>query len=318
MVDFSKANFKDESFQLYFAGGWNKEVDVFLQDHNLNRLGSQLGERPLFEDWMKAKMEGKGGHLFVDSGAWSAHSKGVELDIDEYISYVNDHDDYFYIFAQGDTIPGKFRQVKTYQEKMQAPEKSWENYLYMVERVKSTHKLLPIFHQGEEFKWLKNILSYTDDYGNHIPYIGLSPANDSGVPMKIEFLRQCFSIIKESDNPDVRTHAFGMTSLDVLEKFPLTSADSTSWIMCAANGGVYTSFGVITVSEKSDSPTHYRHLSIKEKKAIDDYIESYGYTTKEASEDYKVRMKLNILYLIEWMKNYTYKPYKSTGLLLNL
>lgn len=316
MVSFANANFVEESFQLYFAGGWNKDVDVFLQEHNLNRLGSQLGERPLFEDWMKAKANGCTGHLFVDSGAWSAHSKGREIDIDEYIKYVNDHDDYFYIFAQCDTIPGKFRQIKTYQEKMTAPKLSWDNYLYMVDRVKSPDKLLPIFHQGEDFVWLKNMLDYTDENGIHIPYIGLSPANDSGVPMKVEFLRRCFSMISSSDNPNVRTHAFGMTSLEVLEKFPLTSADSTSWIMCAANGGIYTPFGVVAISEKSSVPNHYKFLQPHEKEEVSKYLEKYGTTPEQASLDYKIRMKLNILYLIEWMKNYRYKPYKATATLL--
>lgn len=311
-------NFKDEPFQLYFAGGWNKEVDKFLQKHNLNRLGSQLGERPLFEEWMSAKKEGCTGHLFVDSGAWSAHSKGVELDIDEYINYVNSHDEYFYIFAQGDTIPGKFRQVKTYEDRMNAPEKSWQNYLYMVERVKSPEKLLPIFHQGEEFKWLQNMLDFTDSNGNHIPYIGLSPANDSGVPMKVEFLRRCFDVIEHSNNPNVRTHAFGMTSLDVLEKFPLTSADSTSWIMCAANGSIYTPFGTIPISAKSVSQGHYNTLGKVEQNVIKDYIENLGYTIEQVSEDYKARMQINILYLIDWMKNYTCKPYYATSSLFNL
>ena len=305
-------HFIDEKFQLYFAGGWNKEVDVYLQEHNLNRLGSQLGERPLFENWVEAKKNGHGGHLFVDSGAWTAHSRGVELDIDEYIQYVNDHDEYFYIFAQGDKIPGRFRQEKTYQDKVTAPELSWKNYLYMVDRVKSPFKLLPIFHQGEEFKWLQNILNYTDELGNHIPYIGLSPANDSGVPMKIEFLRRCFSIIKKSNNPNVRTHAFGMTSLDVLEKFPLTSADSTSWIMAAANGSIYTPYSTLPISSKSNVPGHYRTLMGKEKKAVDDYIEAQGFTAEQAGEDYKVRMKININYLIKWMQDYEYKPYTAT------
>ena len=136
--------------------------------------------------------------------------------------------------------------------------------------------------------------------------------------MKIQFLKRCFSIIQNSDNPNVKTHAFGMTSLDVLERFPLTSADSTSWIMCAANGGIYTPYGVISISNKSNGAGHYSTLSNIERKKIDEYIASLGFTAKDAGEDYKVRMKLNILYLIDWMNNYTYKSFRAVNGLLNI
>lgn len=316
MIDFSKHEFIDEPFTLYFAGGWNRDVDLFLQEHNLNRLGSQLNERQLFNYWIHAKTEGCTSHLFVDSGAWTAHSKGKNLDIDEYIQYVNINDEHFYIIAQGDTIPGKFRQIKSYEDRIKAPESSWQNYLYMLPKLDSPCKLLPIFHQGEDFKWLHNMLDFTDDFGNHIPYIGLSPANDSGVPMKIEFLKRCFDIIRESSHPNVRTHAFGMTSLDVLEMFPLTSADSTSWIMCAANGGVYTPYGVVAISAKAPlSLNHYNMMQRKEKEVLHSYFNKLGFTVEELQNDYKARMKSNILYLMKWMKNYSYKEYSITNTL---
>lgn len=310
--------FKNENFQLYFAGGWNTDVDLYLQEHNLNRLGSQLNERSLFNEWFKAKNEGKGGHLFVDSGAWTAHSQGVELDIDEYIGYINEYDDYFYIYAEADTIPGKFRQEKTYEERMAAPKISWDNYLYMVDKVASPFKLVPVFHMGEDFKWLKNMLEFKDSKGNHIPYIGLSPANDSFVTAKVEFFKQCFNVIQDSSNPRVRTHAFGMTSLDVLERFPFTSADSTTWLVIAANGGILTPYGIITISAKSGVKGHYLDLDKDTQKKIDKYIHKQGFAVEEAMHDYKVRMKLNINYLMDFMENYKYTPCGTSNGLFDL
>lgn len=38
----------------------------------------------------------------------------------------------------------------------------------MKDRIKSRDKLIPIFRQGEDFKWLKNMLEYTHEDGTHI------------------------------------------------------------------------------------------------------------------------------------------------------
>lgn len=42
-----------------------------------------------------------------------------------------------------------------------------------------------------------------------------------------------------------------MTQLDLLEQYPYTSADSTSWKLCAAMGSIYTPYGVIYVSDRN-------------------------------------------------------------------
>ena len=86
--------------------------------------------------------------------------------------------------------------------------------------------------------------------GKHIPYIGVSPANDRSTKEKNEWFEIVFRMIGQSSNPNVKTHAFGMTSLPVLERYPFTSADSTSWIMTGANGGIMTPNGTVVISEK--------------------------------------------------------------------
>lgn len=59
-----------------------------------------------------------------------------------------------------------------------------------------------------------------------------------------------FSIIKKSNNPNVKVHGFGMTSLSLLPQFSFASVDSTSWIITAANGNIFSDYGIISLAEK--------------------------------------------------------------------
>ena len=296
---------KGLGFDLYFAGSQCKECENWMIEHCSNRLQSQLNDRKNIAHW--CEQQATGANLFIDSGAFSAHTIDKKLDVDEYIQYVNSIDAHIHCFAQVDHIPGKFRQPKTKEQLAEAPRLSWDNYLYMKDKVKSKHKLLPIFHQGEDFKWLHNILDFKDKDG-HIQYIGISPANDSSIPGKIAFIDKCFSIISKSDNPNVKTHAFGMTSLTVLETYPFYSADSTSWIMTGAMGNIMTPFGMIDLSEKNKfKPNSFVNLKPEHKSQLLYWLDDNNIQFDRLVNDYKERMKCNLVYLTEWMNSYKFK-----------
>lgn len=295
---------KGEGFDLYFAGTQCKECEEWMLEHKGNRLQSQLNDRKNIAVWCE---RAEGAKLFIDSGAFTAHTLGKELDVDEYINYVNSIDEHIHCFAQVDHIPGKFRQPKTKEELLEAPKLSWDNYLYMKDKVKSKHKLLPIFHQGEGWQWLENMLEFTDEDG-HIQYIGISPANDVSTTVKEVFIEKCFSIIGKSSNPNVKTHAFGMTSLPLLEKYPFYSADSTGWIMVGAMGNIMTPWGVIDVSDKNKySKGHIGNMTEEATKQVFEWLESNEVNPEKVFTDYKVRMMVNLIYLTDWMKNYKFK-----------
>lgn len=298
-------------FNLYFAGSLNKVFEEDLKDKGANRLASQLLDRNVIEGWIAGRGEGRcKGRLLIDSGAFSAHTRDAEVDVDAYIDFLNRIDPYVHVCAQVDKIPGKFRTPKTRQELEEAPELSWQNYLYMRPKLKSPEKLLPIFHQGEDYKWLHNILDWRDpETGAKVEYMGISPANDQPVKEKIKFIEKCFNIIKKSSNPDIKTHAFGMTSLYVLEMYPFTSADSTSWLLNGANGSIMTKYGAVLLSEKSlDNPQHIRKMPKAAQQEIQQYVESKGYDIERLSKEYTDRIRFNIDYLLDWARNYKYNP----------
>lgn len=295
-------------FDLYFAGSRTPGADDWLAANKCCRLFSQLNDKKAIAAWNEYEVRGK---LFVDSGAHSAHTQGIEIPVDDYIQYVNDLDEYISIFAQLDKIPGMYRKPKTIEDWVTAPELSWKNYLYMRERVKSPDKLIPVFHQGENFKWLNTMLETTFEGGKHIPYIGLSPRGDVSVKDKRAFIDKSFNIILKSSNPRVKVHAFGMTSLDVLEMFPFYSADSTTWLLIAAMGQILTPWGLIYVSSKGTAdPLHIKNQPVLARDKILSYIKDKGFTLDQIQEDYAARMLVNAMYLKNWADNYVYKGTK--------
>lgn len=297
-------------FKLFRAGTGTKDCQDLIKESGCNQLLSQLNEKSTIMKWVKYLREHPEAEnkLFIDSGAFSAHTKGKEVDVDAYIKFMNEIDDVVWVFAQVDKIPGRFGQPKTPQELADAPRESWENYLYMVDKVKSRDKLLPIFHQGEDFKWLRNMLEYKHSDGKPIWYIGISPANDVSVTEKKKWLEVVFKIIKESSNPNVHTHAFGMTTLNVLEQYPFTSADSTSWLLSAANGSIIVDGKTFTISDRrihDDRNLLNRAEGIKE--AVAEKAAKYGFTLEQLSEDPAARRLFNIQTLREWELNYEYR-----------
>ncbi len=305
-------------FDLYFAGAVIEEVTDYLKELGVCKLFSQLTERRDINSWADAMRKGEiSSKLFVDSGAYTAHTKGALLDVDEYIEYINSLDDALTLFAQVDHIPGKFGVPRTRQDILEAPKKSWENYLYMRKRVISPHKLLPIFHQDEPFEWLHNMLEWRDEEGRPIPYIGISSSKDKAPKYREDWYWKVFSIIQKSSNPNVKTHAFGTSSTKHLELFPFTSADATSWIQTAVHGSIETDFGTITVSGvQENSKEHIKHCPISFK-ALKEYVESFGFELNNLIYDtdgrkaYAERMKFNAAYLKRWADNYEYKGPKS-------
>lgn len=288
------------SFDLYFAGVQSFDAEERIEELEALRLLSYLNDQTRLK-----RRIGKELTTFVDSGAFTAWSKGKEIDIDTYCDWLNEYDEFVKIAAELDHIPGRKGQPRTHQQNNEGGEKSWQNYLHMAERVKSWEKILPVFHQGEDFKYLVRMLEHTPK----IPYIGISTNKEVSQLSRNVWMDKVFHLIKHSNHPNVKTHAFGMTSLPALEIFPFTSADSTSWIMTGANGAIMTKYGIIGVSEKNRGDVRYfEHLPKPIREELESYVGEKGFTLKELSEHYTPRMLFNIQYLYEWAQNYTYKP----------
>ena len=217
--------------------------------------------------------------IFVDSGAFSVMTRGLNIDVDCYIEWINEHIKDCSIFASLDVIGN--------------PEKTWEIYLYMRSQLLDKSKLIYTYHIGEPIINLIRALNYKDQFGN-LEYIALGGMALKNHNERKSFLDNAFHHIP----PEVKVHGFGMTDFDLLEKYPIYSADSTSWIMVGAMGNIMSDYGNISVSKNQiHNKNHYSHLP---KKAIENFnatIQEFGFTLDELAEHRDNRILFNAMYM---------------------
>jgi len=169
--------------------------------------------------------------IILDSGAFSAWSRGAAIDIDAYIAFIFANAEWIDYYINLDVIPGAFGVVPTPQQVEASAEQSWENFLYM-----ERHGLhpMPVFHMGERFAWLQRFVDHGCDY------IGISPANDRTTKQKRLWLDRVFTLLgDEEGRPRVKTHALGVTAVPLLIRYPWFSADSSAWATSSGRGNVF-------------------------------------------------------------------------------
>lgn len=281
----------------------------------LDILISQL-DRSAIKKAIEWKKDGFIGWLFIDSGAFSIHTGNAHTTVDEYIDYINSIDEHVDVFAQLDTIPGQFQKPKSPEDYVESAKKSWDNFLYMRERVKSPHKLMPVFHYGEDMSVLGNMLSWRDSEGRLLDYVGISPANDVDQRAKNVYLKEVAEYIANSPNPNVKTHLYGMTSLDALSKYPCYSADSISHRLISGYAKILSvNFGIISVSKRSRTVSSKSNMSFVD--TADEYnlsvlkkeIESLGFTLEEIQESSAARVVMTMHNIQKSIKTrYKYNP----------
>lgn len=301
------------AFDFYFTGvSLNTPAADYLIDSKACLLLSQLNDRSTIKKWI-AKFDEMGEvpiKLFIDSGAFSAWTQGKEIDVDEYINFINQNKKYFEICASVDNIPGtpKSSQVASIEQVRESCEKTWQNFLYMRSKMDDVNKLLYTFHIGEPWEYLKQALEYEDEHGK-IAYIAFGGMVGKKANLIEDFLTHATEIVRLSSNPNVKIHAFGMTNLDKLEKFKLYSADSTTWVKLAGYGNILINNKTYCVSDRqllSDDNVINKNVALKE--AVLKFIEQRGFTLQELSEDPNKRSLFNMIDYKEWADNYTYKP----------
>ena len=239
--------------------------------------------------------------LLVDSGAFSAWRKQDPIHIEEYADYLLENKKYIKDVVNLDVIPGRFAEIPTLLEVEEAATKGWSNLKYLEGRGISA---IPVFHQGEDFKWLFRMIDKGYDY------IGISPDNGKYLGKKREWLDKVFrEITNEEGLPIVKTHGFAVTSIDLLNRYPWATADSMSWVIMAAFGGVLVpkhnngefDYGVspymVHISSKSSMKEvgkHFANFGETTRKHIIKFFESENFSLEQVSDDFYFRSVINL------------------------
>lgn len=147
--------------------------------------------------------------LFIDSGAFSAKTRNITINIDTYINYLRTISPT--VYAVLDVIGD--------------PSATWKNLKIMESAGLNP---LPVFHLGSDNEWLDKILNAYDRFAIG----GLVPHARRQVFLMQHLDAYWERIVRHRSGDRTKlpaVHAFGMASRWLLERYPFASADSTSW-----------------------------------------------------------------------------------------
>jgi hypothetical protein len=179
---------------LYFAGSFTGQTTERLKEMGMqHKLYSYVHEKKLVPQWGSQ-------NLILDSGAFTAFTKGKTIKIEELVKFCEEHKPQYAI--QLDVIGD--------------PEASWENW----KKSEQMYPMLPVLHAGATDTQIKRVLTAA-------PYICLGAL----VPLAkrrtllTSWLDHVFSF-KEARG--VKMHCLGIMQQDILLRYPFYSADSSS------------------------------------------------------------------------------------------
>lgn len=158
-------------------------------------------------------LNGRRPEVFGDSGAFSAHTQGAPIDIDDYINWIRRHERVLTVYANLDVIGDHSASAR--------------NLEYMEQ---AGLRPLPVFHLGQPWQELHALAERYD----YICIGGRVMSNNNRGLMA--HLTRAFQIAGEHGG--LRYHGFAMTSHEIVRAFPWYSVDSSSWVSGAKYGSV--------------------------------------------------------------------------------
>lgn len=222
--------------------------------------------------------------IILDSGAFSAWSRGAAINIDDYITFCKQHLNGITYFVNLDVIPGTPGQKRIpLVEIERSAGLGWENFEKMVAAGIPSDRVIHVFHQNEDFRWLQRML---DD--PRMDYIGLSPANDRTTPEKMMWLDDCMKYVCDSTThkPMIKFHGFAVTSTALMRRYPWYSVDSSSWVVIAGRGRIWvppkagrswdyaSQPHTVPVSFITKYPDHFKHRGPAFQRMVLDYLDA--------------------------------------------
>lgn len=270
----------------FYSGAYDQDLKREL---NADQLFSIYHEKRLVVDTIMYKREHPEctAKIMLDSGAFTLYQKYkknnevlpeevLQQYVDDYIDFLNEWGDDLFCFVAVDSVPDPTNVDQSFAQK------TWDNYLYMYSKLKESvrDKLIPVFHYGEDFKWLRNMLEYRHEDGSPVDYIGLAISLEGTRKVRITWGQECMKIIERSSNPNVKTHAFGVGVKSVLDNINVTSTDATSWVKRAAYGMISIDDKTIYVSDiqkKKLCGNHYGERSMAFQEEVEKIIKDRGF-----------------------------------------
>lgn len=210
--------------------------------------------------------------FIIDSGAFTAWTQGIEISLDDYISFINMNKSKFNHFVNLDVIG----DAETTERNMQVIMK------------RTGIEPITVYHGGEDLIYLKHMVK-------NYEYIGLSsnakwPAEKQSNWLKV--INGIFPFTKH------KFHCFGFVPLR--EKFihTLYSGDSATWARLAGFGNIICPLTLktlrISVDASHQNSAHFFNLSREHKKMLLAYAKKRGFTLDQLVSQPLSRAAFNV------------------------
>lgn len=229
------------------------------------------------------QMRADGAKVFLDSGAFSAHTLGVKMSLPDYCDYIKRNMDVLRI-EDGDVMASVLDGIGD-------PLQTWRNQYEMELR---GVRPLPCYHFGEPEEYL---VHYIQNY-SYITIGGMVGKSPATLMTWLDRIWDRY-MVDGAGRAKVKVHGFGLTSIPLMERYPWYSCDSSSWIQATSFGVVVTpKWGPIAISDKSPSRhqqgQHVSTLSKPEQDAIFAHFEEVGFNHDRLSTVYQSRAAYNL------------------------
>jgi hypothetical protein len=225
-----------------------------------------------------------GVQVFLDSGAFSMFTQGANVDLEAYAQWIKDNQDIIRVASNLDVI-GAGNETGSYDNQR------------LLEALGV--QVQPVHHARDADQWLERYLAEGYDY----IFLG------GMVPETTKYLRGWLDHIwdkylADADGmPKVKVHGFGLTTLELMERYPWESVDSISWLLMASFGGCLLrgqGGKVHNVKFSTEAPqakkldAHYDTLAPVVQGEIRELVEAQGFEVDQLRSHYSFRDQVNI------------------------
>lgn len=242
-----------------YAGGRGQSGSSNLTVANICKPLYCLESFHYMKPTMVRQIRKDGRTIFLDSGAFSMFTQGVDVNLEAYAQYIKDHSDIIHVASSLDVI-GRGNEEGSYRN-----QKTLEGLQVSV---------CPVHHARDTDEWLERYLA--EGY----KYIFLGGMVPESTPYLLDWLDHVWG--KCLTNPDgsakVKVHGFGLTTLTLMLRYPWYSVDSTSWVMTSRYGSCYldleegkrikVDFSNQSTKQREVNSWHYRNLRPAEQEII--------------------------------------------------
>lgn len=238
------------------GNGWAKLDDREKQGHAT--VEHKLESYHYIGDGRYAnRIRENGDRVFLDSGAFSAFSLGVQVNLPAYCEWIKRNLDIIGVDESA--------LMASVPDGIGDPLQTYRNQLAMEEL---GVRPLPCFHYGEDERYLEHYIANYD----YITIGGMVPVS---TPQLFHWLDRIWHkyLTDGSGRARIKVHGFGLTSVPLMQAYPWYSVDSSSWVQIGAHGNIILDGKTLAFSSQSPS-----------RKNVNQHIDSMPPIMREAIE----------------------------------